>query len=173
MHSKGDKQRLQNALSGSQVLCRPGWPLGNQSHSWHFKAAAKPLGNTLTNVPRFVQKCEMPRQLTGHFQSDSSRVTKSGGFPGSLLPRREWAWGALPLCSDHTENRRAVDVYKRPLPHRHWAAQFCRLLPTRVCTHAAPKVCEAPGHSLTLLVQSPQEAAAKHWPSWSEPELQT
>lgn len=147
---KGDKQRLQKCIKWFPGVVQTWLTLGNQSHSWHFRAAAKPLGNTLTQCPRFAAEMWDAQTANRTFQSDSSRKDKIGGGTRPFLPRREWACGPLPLCSDH-ERIGGQLMFINVTSHTSLGSPVLQgsFLPESV-THAAPKVCEAPGHSLHI-----------------------
>jgi len=156
-----------NALSGSQVSCRPGWPLGNQSHSWHFRAATKPLGNTLTQRPRFA--AEMWDAQTGNRTCPKGQQPshKIGG--GTRLLSCQGGNGHEGPCLYALTTQRTGGqlMFINVTPHTSLGSPVLQgSFPPESVTHAALRVCEAPGQSPTLLVQSPQKAAAKHWPSW-------
>lgn len=150
-----------NAWSGSWVLCRTGWPLGNQSHSWHFRTAAKPLGNTLTRRPHFAAEIwdAQRRNRRGPKWQQSSEKIRGGtwlpscqGGNGHEGPRLYALTTQLMFINVTSHMSLGSPVLQGSFPES--------------VTRAAPRVCEAPGHSPTFPVQSPQEAAAKHWPSW-------
>lgn len=163
-----------NALSGSQVSCRPGWPLGNQSHSWHFRAAAKPLGNTLTQRPRFA--AVMWDAQTGNRTCPKGQEPSDKIGGGTWLPSCQGGNGHEGPCLYALTTQRKggqLNVYKCHITYRHWAAQFCR----------------APSHQSLLLMQprgcvKPQDTTPHYWSNHpkrlpqstdrcgSEPELQ-
>ena len=149
------------------MSCRPGWPLGNQSHSWHFRAATKPLGNTLTQRARFA--AEMWDAQTGNRTCPKGQQPshKIGG--GTQLPSCQGGNGHEGPCLYALTTQRTGGqlMFINVTPHTSLGSPVLQgSFPPESVTHAALRVCEAPGQSPTLLVQSPQKAAAKHWPSW-------
>ena len=156
---KGDKQRLQKRIK---------WFLGvgNQSHSWHFRTAAKPLGNTLTRRPRFAAEMwdAQRRNRRGPKWQQSSEKIRGGTW----LPSCQGGNGheGPRLYALTTQITGGQLMFINVTSHMSLGSPVLQGSFPESVTRAAPRVCEAPGHSPTFPVQSPQEAAAKHWPSW-------
>lgn len=129
-----------NALSGSQVSCRPGWPLGNQSHSWHFRAAAKPLGNTLTQRPRFA--AVMWDAQTGNRTCPKGQEPSDKIRGGTWLPSCQGGNGHEGPCLYALTTQRKggqLNVYKCHITYVTGQRSSAGLLPTRVCYSCSPE----------------------------------
>ena len=109
----------------------------------------------------------MPRQVTGRVQRDRSQVTKSGEGLGSLPAKEGMGMSGPASMLWPRREKEGSWMFINVTSHTSLGSAVLQgSFPPESVTHAAPRVCEAPGHYPTLLVQSPQKAAAKHWPLW-------
>lgn len=128
----------------------------NQSHRWHFRTAAKPLGNLLIQYSHFVAETSEAMQVTGQVQSDSGQVTKlfTTSPPWISVPAK----ALTPLPHVMQQNKIIVHVYRwTHVQKNQCAPQHCRGPLCHTDTEGGWSLRTLP----PLLVQSSHRALAK------------